>query len=42
MIKGQVSQDELRDIGKKVLYGRPEKEHDQLKKDLIESGIDLT
>ncbi len=39
--KGQVSRDELREIGKKVLYGRPEKEHNQLKKDLRESGIDL-
>jgi len=41
MIKGQVSRDELRDIGKKVLNGRPEREHYQLKKDLLESGIDL-
>ena len=41
IIKGHVSKDELREIGKKVLYGRPEREHDQLKKDLVESGIDL-
>ena len=39
--KGHVSRDEMREIGKKVLNSKPEKEHEKIKKDLLKSGIDL-
>lgn len=39
--KGHVSRDEMRAIGKKVLYGKSEKEHALIKADLLKSGIDF-
>ena len=39
--KGGISREEIREIGKKVLYSRPEGEHERLKSDLLKSGIDF-
>ena len=39
--KGGISRDEMREIGKKVLYSKPEGEHERLKNDLLKSGIDF-
>jgi len=39
--KGNITKEEMTEIGKNALYTLPQNQHGQMKKDLEKSGIDL-